>query len=157
MDGVREYLIRIICAAVVCAVVAHLTQSNKTQGAILKILTGVFMILTVIAPLKQIDLQDLTDWELPGSQEAEQAIAQGKEQAQMELRQSIKTQLQAYILQEASRYDAQLTVEVTLGQGELPAPEAVCIYGSISPYAKRQLTEMIETKIGIAKEAQQWN
>lgn len=157
MDAVREYLIRIICAAVVCAVVTHLTQNNKTQGAIVKIMTGVFMVLTVIAPLKQIDFRDLTAWDFPGNQEAAQAIAMGKEQSETELRRSIKEQLEAYILQEASRYDARLSVEVTLGEGEYPGPQSVYITGSISPYAKRQLTAIMENQLGIPKEAQQWN
>ena len=157
MDAIQEYLIRIICTAVVCAVITHLTHNNKTQGAILKIMTGVFMVLTVIAPLKQLDLQDLNAWELPGNQEAAQAIAAGKEQTQIELRKSIKAQLEAYILQEASHYDARISVEVTLGEEEYPGPESVLITGSVSPYAKRQLAAMMENQLGIPKEAQQWN
>ena len=156
MDGISGYLIRIICAAVIYAVVTHLTNSNKTQAAILKIMSGVFMLLTVLSPLRNLDIDTLTDWELPGSPEAQAAIALGKDGAKTELRKSIKEQLEAYILQEASHYGAELSVEIVLDDGDYPEPESVTVSGNISPYAKRQISAMLETQLGIPKEAQQW-
>ena len=115
------------------------------------------MLLTVISPLKHINLDELIEWELPGSLEAQEAIAIGKEESRAELRKSIKGQLEAYILQEASRYDAALSVDVVLDDGDYPGPESVTVTGNVSPYARKQISTMIATQLGIPKEAQQWN
>lgn len=156
MDGISDYLMKIICAGAIYGIVAHLTHSNKTQASILKIITGVFMLLTVISPLKDLDIDTLTDWELPGSVEAQAMIDAGKNEAKTELRQSIKEQLEAYILQEATHYGAELSVEVFLDDRDYPGPQFVAVTGNISPYAKKQISTLMETQLGIPKEAQQW-
>ena len=66
----------------------------------------------------------------------------------------ITAQVEAYILDKAALYQAPVTVDVTLD--EEGTPVSVRLSGAVSPYAKTRLSEMMETDLGIKKEAQQW-
>jgi hypothetical protein len=48
-------------------------------------------------------------------------------------------------------------VEVELSDEEIPVPKTVSVTGKISPYAKKQLSEMMERELGIKVENQKWN
>ena len=96
---------------------------------------------------------DITDvWQA----EAADAIAQGENSARAEWEQGISDRVEAYILDKAAQYGAQLTVTVALGSDAIPLPQRVTIQGNISPYGKTQLQSWIAENLGIAKEDQVW-
>ena len=66
----------------------------------------------------------------------------------------IKSRVQAYILDKADSFGTSLEVEVILDQDHIPV--SVELQGNISPYARAQLTEIIEEDLGIPKEHQLW-
>ena len=66
----------------------------------------------------------------------------------------IKAETEAYILDKASQLNVELSVEVTIDEENIPT--AVTLSGEVSPYARRQLQEIIESDLGIAKENQRW-
>jgi hypothetical protein len=65
-------------------------------------------------------------------------------------------QTQAYILDKARSLDAELTVEVFLGDGTIPVPIGVRLEGNISPYARKLLSQMLQDDLGIPAEEQIW-
>lgn len=156
MEGVREYLLTVTCAALLCGILCAMVDEKHNGGALVKLLCGVFMSLTMILPLSRVSLEriDLDRWEI--RQEGESAAEAGLEYARQAKMQIIKSQTEAYILDKASLYELNLTVDVTVSPGDIPVPQAVVLRGRVSPYAKRQMQRMLETELGIPKENQQW-
>jgi len=52
--------------------------------------------------------------------------------------------------------DASISVEVMVQSGTIPVIESVSLYGTVSPYAKGALTQMMEEDLEIKKEDQHW-
>lgn len=157
MDSIRSYLLSVIAAAIICAVVTRLLGKKGTIGTMAKLITGLFLVFTVIHPLADIDLGSFTDFAMDYSIDADRLTADGSNMAKEALAERISGQTRAYILDKAAALNAALSVEVLLSEDEVPVPVAVQIFGEVSPYAKSQLTHMISEDLGIDKEHQTWN
>ena len=156
MEQIRTYLLGIIAAAVVCGIVTQLMSNKGTIAAVIKLLTGVFMLFVVIQPLTRVSLSSVSGIVSEFSADAQLAAEAGTAMSEDALRESIKKQVEAYILDKAVALNAELTVEVTLSDEDVPVPVAVCLSGKISPYAKTILVEFINEKLDIDKENQTW-
>lgn len=155
MESLKEYVISVVAAALICAVVINLTQKSTAKDLI-KLLCGLFLAFTAIRPITRLDFNALTDISFPYGQEAEQAAALGENMARQNLADIIKAETEAYILDKAAAWSPALTVEVTVSGDNPPVPTAAVLCGEISPYARRQLEEILQTELGIAKENQLW-
>ena len=156
MDGLKSYLLSVIFAAIICAVVYVLAGKKSTHCALIKMISGLYMALTLISPLVNIRLTDYADYFGSVTAEAETAVAFGETAALNELRAIIKSQTEAYILDKAVSLDAVLDVEVKLNDDNPPIPCGVTVTGSVSPYSKELLSRFIANDLGIAKEDQIW-
>lgn len=156
MEGIRDYLLRLTAAAVLCGIVTGLLGKKGALGATVKLLTGIFMTFTVISPWTQLRLDDFMGYFDDLSYQAGSAAQEGEIMARDTMADIIKTKSEAYILDKASSYGAELTVEVSLDGSDLPAPSAVRISGRISPYGRKQLETIISEELGIALEDQIW-
>lgn len=122
----------------------------------LKLLCGLFLTLTVVKPLVQLELPDLDILLVPFSQEAETAVSEGTEMLQDALAKSIQQETEAYICSKAEQLQANLHVQVHLSNDEPPIPDEVILDGNIDPAVKEVLQEMMEDELNIPKEHQQW-
>ncbi|MBR5570140.1 MAG: hypothetical protein IKW10_04515 [Oscillospiraceae bacterium] len=156
MDGIGGYVIGIICAAIVCAVINQWSEKKGTHGAILKILTGVFMTITLVSPLLDFDMTGIDSRFSWITADAESAVQNGQILAKDSMAEIIKTQCEAYILDKAAFWELNLSVEVTLSESDPPIPNGVELTGNVSPYAKNQMTNWIVEELGISKEHQVW-
>ena len=154
MQALKEYLLSVTAAAMVCSLVRRLLAGKGSAEATGKILAGIFMALTVLSPLTQLHLPEWS--ELPFSCEAQAAVSRGQEQARKELAAGISQRVEAYILQKAADLQADLTVEVVLSDDPIPVPVQVCLRGHIAPHARQKLQTMIRQDLGIDKENQLW-
>ena len=139
-----------------CAIVNNLSPEKAPGGAVVKLVTGILMAAVIIQPFGQgiaLNLrgrfQELDDLVCA-------AVEQGSKMAGEELALGIKDRTEAYILDKAAGLDAQIRVQVTLSEGELPVPASVVIYGAVSPAARTALTELITRDLGIAEEDVRW-
>ena len=153
MDGLREYVVGVVSAALLCGIVTRLTRNNAS-GEMIRMLCGVFMTIVVIQPIagKQSHL-----WEsaLPdAAQQAEIVSKEGAEAAEDFRREFIKERTEAYILSRAESMGAVIQAEVTLDENCVPF--SVRIDGSISPAYRSRLTQIIASELGIPKEQQEW-
>lgn len=155
MEAIREYLIGVTAAALVCALVTRL-QGKGTVGAVIRLMAGLFMALAVVSPWLDIRLDGLVDFTSDLQLEADALAAQGENSAREAMAEVITGQTRTYILDKAASLGASLTVEVALTAQELPVPRAVTLRGSISPYAKQELSAYIAVNLGIGTEAQTW-
>ncbi len=156
MEAVRQYLLAVTAAAVVCGIAQRLLGKKGTAAGIGKMLTGLFLVFTVISPFTRLHLDDLTDFTAGIEADAADAVAAGQSDQKKAIAESIMQRTRAYILEKAEALNLRLTVEVTLSDSGLPAPVGVRIAGSASPYAKARLQSIIENDLGIPKENQLW-
>ncbi len=151
----KQYLLSVVAAAIISGIVTKLLGTKGTQGAIGKLVAGLFLAFTVISPLRSVRIADFSDLAFYAT-EAEAAVAEGKKQTQQALQTRIKENCEAYILDKARFLNMDLEVVVTLSDGDMPTPEFVQLSGNASPNAKAKLTDIISEDLGVPKEAQQW-
>ena len=153
MDGLREYAISVVAAAMLCGVLIRLTQ-NSGNKEIIRIMCGVFMMIILIQPA--VSKKD-TLWEsiLPEiDQQAEDISAEGTAMADNIRKEFIKQRVESYILCRAEAMEAEIQAEVILGEDCVPV--SVIVTGSISPLNRSKLTQVISSELGIPKERQKW-
>lgn len=156
MGAIREYLLSVTVAAIVCAVIRRMLNKKKTPDKIGKLLTGLFMTYTVLSPLVGFSfgsLEDLTDLY---QTQAQEAVARGENLSAQALREGIKQRLESYILEKAEGMGAQISIQITLSSDLYPVPQKVEITGQIGPYAKSRLKQIIKEDLGVLEENQIW-
>lgn len=156
MDGIKTYLLGVMGAAVICGIVIRMIGEKGTQGAMTKLIAGLFLAFTVIRPVANIRLDGLSDFTAAYSAAGEQAAAAGESLTKDALAASIKAQTEAYILDKAASLGVELEVDVMLEDTCPMAPKSVRVSGSISPYSRNCLQNIIAQELGISKENQEW-
>ena len=154
MDLIKSYIFSVVASSMIAALSFRLAG---TKAPVIKLIASLFLAFTVIRPIADIDPSDLissiprtisnvtasnNDWGTAGAQA---------------LREGIQAQTEAYILREADLLGAHIDVEVRLSEDEIPVPEAIMIHGSVSPYERSKLTQILSSELGIGKEAVKWS
>lgn len=153
MESLRQYVISIICAALICSILIGIVPKG-TSKELLRMLCGLFLTLTVIQPISRIELDTIFQFYTSFADEAKDAASAGEEMAADAIADSIKGQLETYILNKAEVMNTQISVNVTIGEDYLPI--SAKLSGKISPYTRRQLETILESDLGITKENQLW-
>lgn len=153
MEALRQYVITVVAAAMLCGIVTGLFPSG-TGKQVVKLICGLFLAYTVLSPISRGDFSELTDFPARYETDASEAAAAGEKLARDSVAEIIKSETEAYILDKAESLRAEVTVEVSVNVENVP--DSVTISGAVSPYARRQLQTIIESELGIAKENQQW-
>lgn len=156
MEGMREYLLSVTAAAMLCGIVGALTGEKGSQGGLVKLISGLFLCFTVISPIAEVKISDFSDFASDILTEGELAAQEGEDYSAQALRQIISDETRAYIMDKARTYGAEIDVKVTLSEDETPVPESCTISGSVSPYVRQQLKKMLISDLGIPEENQTW-
>lgn len=156
MGGIGAYILSVIAAALVCSLCSTLLRGHGFAAEVGKVLTGMFLLLCLLAPIRDIRLPDLSGWMQDHAQDGKDAAQQGIADSQAALAEGIKARTEAYILNRAVQLGAQITADVRLSSDSIPVPCSVTICGDIAPYAKQQLQQMLWQELGIGKEDQIW-
>ena len=156
IDSIKQYLLTVITAAIISSFVNSLAGKAGSAGKIIRLLSGVVLTLCVVSPILSLNFSEVRDYIDAFSYDSAETVSVGTEYTDTALRQSIKQQSEAYILEKAASMNVELTVEVTLSEDSPPVPKDVALTGSISPYAKSRLSELIADDLGITKEHQLW-
>lgn len=157
MEHIREYLISVTAAAILTGIVRSIAGEKGSTGEIVRLICGIFLVITVVRPVADIQLRNISLYYEDLTEEAQSAVEEGQDYAQRAMARLIKDQAEAYILDKAQMFHAQVDVEVYVSDDITPVPIACRVTGNMSPYAKKKLMEIIESDLGIRKEAQQWN
>lgn len=156
MEGIRQYIVSVTAAAILCAVLRQLLPEKGLTSSLLKLVSGIFLAFVVISPVKNVDIDSFTVYVDAISLEGESLSAEGEDMAADAMACIIKDRTEAYILDKAKSLNASLAVEVELSADSLPVPETVRLNGTVSPYARSVLETMLAEELGIAKENQIW-
>jgi hypothetical protein len=155
MEPIREYLLSVSVAAMICAVARRLLHGKGTPAAMGKLLTGIFMTVTVLSPLTGLSIDPIRDLTEDFRIDAQQAVLEGEKYGNYALRDSITQRIETYILDKAAAIGAQIQVKIVLSNDHYPVPEKVYIEGDISPFARTRLKQIL-TELGVTEENQIW-
>lgn len=156
MDALRQYILRILCAGILCGIVKTLTGSKSAAGLHSSVLCGIFMALTVVSPLVRLDLEGWFSSLEAMAPSSQAVIARGEELAAGELSAIISRQCRAYILDKAGAMSLEVDAHVEVSRDPVPVPVSVTVTGALSPYGRQQLSRMLTRDLGIGEEAQFW-
>lgn len=156
MDKITEYLLSITAASIICVLAKIIAGDKSTTGKMISVISGVFMLITIISPLIHIRLGDIGKYIESYSISGEEAASIGVESANEELKEIIKQQTEAYILDEADRMSLDIAVEVNISNTNPPVPDYVTITGNVSPYNKQSLSQYISKNLGLSQENLKW-
>ena len=156
MDGIGEYIISIVCAAGICGALVAFLSNKSAVSAVIRIICGIFLVVTVIGPIKKIAWSDAIKSFEFAKIDGDSAAYAGVVAANSETAVIIKEQLETYILDKAVSMGLDITVDIEMTTDTPPQPETVLISGEISPSKKTMLTEQISRELGIPEERQLW-
>ena len=156
MDNLRGYLMGILAAALVCALVLRFSDSKSLVGVSIKMVAGFLMLTAVLGPWLELETDGLFTWTDELSTDGSAFVSEGEKMAEDFYRDSIKQQLEAYILDEAKAYQCELSVEVILSDEVLATPRQIRLSGDIAPYARQALTNSLAEKLGLSREDLIW-
>lgn len=152
MNGISEYLFRVICAAFVCALVGAVGGDGPGKS-LRKLMAGLFLALTVLSPLQDAPLPRINLDRIRA--DARAAVQSGEEQARQAQTAIITEGLQAYIWNKAGELGLELAVRVVLD--DMGMPQSVVLTGHASPSARQSLETIIARDLGLGKESLIWN
>ena len=150
MDTLRQYILSVICAAIVCGMLQLLLG-----GSVMKLFAGLVVTIVAISPILKGELQLDMNWN-EIAVDSRWAIKEGEDTALRQMSEHIKTQTQSYIISRAEELDAEISVEVELSDHVPPVPAAVTVWGDVAPYTKKQLARYMEKELGIDEDQQRW-
>lgn len=153
MGEIRQYLFSVLCIVVICGLVEMLFAG--TARSIMKFITGLMVTIVAMSPILRGEFLLEADWDRIVIDQ-QWAVNDGEAAAQNALGAYIKGDTETYILGKASELGAEILVDVELDNASPPIPSAVTVKGTVSPYAKRQLTDCIERDLGIDEDQQRW-
>lgn len=156
MEQLRQYVLSVAAAAILVGILTGLASKNDSSCVLLRMIGGLFLAFTVIRPVVSLDVGNIQSYIAAFSENGAASVAEGENLAMDAYCSYIKTETEAYILDKAEGYGADLSVEVYLDEGEAILPVAARLQGSVSPYTKARLQEMMEEDLGISKENQIW-
>ena len=156
MELLKEYILSVVSAALLVGITREILGKKSGMGAFIYLISGLLLMAVVIKPIATLDLSELA-YHLPLAEvSAEDLILDGQQQFTEGQNAIIKQTVEAYILDKAKEYSAEITVEVTLSNGDVPVPWDVTVRGTVSPYTKMQLIHYIEDELGIPEVNQKW-
>lgn len=155
MDALRQYVVSITSAAVLCGVLKAMVRKGPSSG-IIKILCGTFLAFAFLNPLTDLSLEVLAEPIIPGLEGRQSALEEGAYLSRTALEQEISQRIEEEIIQKAAILGVEVSVDVDFSGDTPPIPIALTITGNVSPYAKIQLEQYIRDELGICKEDLRW-
>lgn len=148
-----RYIFGLICAALIAGILQSLLREGGC-ARVLKLLCGVFFLVTALKPLLRLEIPDLSQWISVWEEEGEAAVQEGEDSFSQAYSDGIRTRLEAYILDKAAQLGLSVEVGLTLSPEGLP--EAAVLSGEGTEAEKERLMTILATDLGIPKEKLQW-
>ena len=152
MEAIKDYLISVTAAALICGVISSLT-GKSISSKLLKLLSGLFLAAVVIKPVVEMKVNDIFAFTDEIAVNGDLAVSQGERMAEEEMKRIIKDKCEAYILDKAKALGAEITVDVTLDDY---VPVQVILDGNVSPFIKSSIATTITEEMNIPLEEQIW-
>lgn len=154
MSVLSEYILSVVCTAILSGIIMLLFDKNMPVIGVLKLVFSIVMTVTILRPVLSENLFFQDGLFEMVSEDSSGIVSEGRDIAASMHREIISEQIQAYILDKAEMLNMDLSVDVKLQDDNLP--ESICMSGYVSPYAKKQLEQYITTQLGVRKECLTW-
>lgn len=146
----------IIGAALLCSIVYSLLDKKSGHYPIIKLICGLFITVTAVAPLTNISIPDISDFIGETKFDANQLIQEGQNATYESMASIITENLESYILDVANEIGADVQTEIILDEQTPPSPRSVRIIGNVSPYVKEKMRQIIAEELGVPEDKQIW-
>jgi hypothetical protein len=156
MGFCKDYLIQIVCAAILCVIATELVPGKTVSAKLIRILCSLYLTICVISPFVNISFSDFSEYIEQFDINAAGAVEEGKKNSAIQTAAIIKANTESYILDKASSLGLSIDVEVTVSDSIPLMPVKICYTGTVAPIYKHQLQSWVEKELGIKKEHQQW-
>lgn len=156
MEGIRQYLLSITVAALLCSIAVVFFQENTAFSAVIKLLTGLVLTIVILSPWMEIRLSDYEYFFEDITAAAMSVTNSGVQSANESLAVLIKEETEAYILDKAVSLELDVQIQVDLDDSSPPRPETVTIFGNASPLSRQTLSDQLVQNLDIAKENIIW-
>lgn len=155
MSTFGSILIRISVIALVGGV-AGAFPVGKTAERVIPILTGLFILMSVLNPVSALRTEDFIAGFSQIRAEGEALSAAGEELSRTAFRRSISQSLEAYIQTRAADYGLRLEAKVVVSDSDDCRPVSVCLTGQWDDAGRAGFARFLSESVGIPKENQQW-
>lgn len=155
MSDIGSYIFTVAATALICGLVSGFFK-NCGIYKLIRLICNLIVLLCVLSPLKKMDFNRIPDLSFSVYPEKNGFIAEEIQKSSDWLAEVIKTKTETYIVDKAAEMGVTITAKVTLSNDSPPVPAAVEMIGSIAPYWKLRLEELIQEELNISKENQKW-
>ena len=156
MEAIKQYVISITAAAILCILAPSIFSSNNTYTGAVKFLCSLIFMIILVSPWKNFRLEEY-DWFWESAfADAKAAVDEGVFAFNDLQAAGIKEKTAAYILDKAKEYDLELDIQVELDDSSPPMPENIIISGISTPLQKQQLRQIVSRDLDIPKERILW-
>ena len=149
----RDYFYSIIVCILSTSILTQIV-SNTKRKKLIRMISGIFLAISIFRPLSQINWEFLWNIASQSHFSADSYIEEGKKTALSAQETIIKDACKAYILDEAKKMGAKITVEFSLNEDLLPVSAE--INAEVDPSVQIQLQNILTEDLGIPKENQIW-
>ncbi len=154
MEGLRTYLSCVVAVCLLATLAMAMVQQERI-GGVVRLISGLLVVLVVLRPLPSVDLTGLTEklFSIGGREFDEEAV---QREYQARLRENIKRDTEHYIEKKAEELGAFVRAEVELNDEEYPIPVAVRLIGLVNHRQFPELSRFVREGLGIPIERQDW-
>lgn len=152
MSTLRELILPLAAAAVVCSLAVALTPEGKTKAAV-RMAAALVLAVAVLRPLMGLNLQDFKVSLESAQREAQAAAALGQETEKNLRRDIIEQELETYIVEQARALGVSLEAQVALDEENRPCG-AELTGKTLTGEARRNLEALLTEELGIPAEGQ---
>lgn len=155
VDSIRQYILSVVCIAVLCALIQMLLAGGSMESLV-KLVTGLTITLIVLNPVLNIGLIRIDTYFDDLAADAALITEEGEGAATDMVSKHIKERTEAYICDMANELGVKVSVDVRVIEGNPPAPAEITVTGTVAPYVKTRLSDIIEKDLGISEDDQIW-
>ncbi|MBE6984010.1 MAG: hypothetical protein E7434_00075 [Ruminococcaceae bacterium] len=154
MESVREYFLQIVAVCMIAAISCAIVK-NPLIARVIRLISGILILLVVIAPLSKVDASKLPTY-LDGVLDSDTQMQEAKNHAHLQFQTQVQKATQEHIELIADQFGFNIQAEVTVSDDEVPIPIEVKLIGTPNAQQMLQLSDYIETNVGIPKDQQIW-
>ena len=154
MSSTSQYILSAVCASVICSICSAVTKDKKQANILVRLLSGIFLSITLLSPLKDFSIGQLGDTVSTIADDGAAIRDHGQATAKDAASDIINNRIEAYILQKAEQLGVTLYADITLG--DTLAPEGAILTGKLTPFEKLQMEKILTEELGIPKEDLEW-
>jgi len=154
MAALGEYIVSVAVTALLTGIISGFLKGTSGEK-IVRLICNLVLLLAVLRPVMQWNMRKMPDaaFFFP---DGSRLVLDGRGSSRNALEDIIKQKSEAYILDKAAAMGLEITAKVGLSSDDPPVPVWVEISGTVSPYMKLRLEEMILEDLNISKENQVW-